>query len=121
MVKHSAPKTTFGSLQNPDHVSNAVIFHSSFSPEGAHNYCIITPGADRFRLRVFDTATGNLKNDYEEKEGDGKWTCVRWGHITEVSVCFFAVVAVTVVFSCCDRRYGLQLNITSSLSNCTMH
>lgn len=85
MVKHPTPKTTFGSLQNPDHVSNAVIFHSSFSPEGAHNYCIITPGADRFRLRVFDTATGNLKNDYEEKEGDGKWTCVRWGHITEVA------------------------------------
>lgn len=89
MVKHPTAKTTFGSLQNPDHVSNAVIFHSSFSPEGAHNYCIITPGADRFRLRVFDTATGNLKNDYEEKEGDGKWTCVRWGHITEVAVRFF--------------------------------
>ncbi|KAF8944301.1 WD repeat-containing protein 43 [Haplosporangium gracile] len=85
MVKHATAKTSFGSLQNPDQVSSAVIFHSSFSPEGAHNYCIITPGADRFRLRVFDTATGNLKNDYEEKEGDGKWTCVRWGHITEVA------------------------------------
>ncbi|KAF9903240.1 WD repeat-containing protein 43 [Linnemannia zychae] len=85
MVKHATAKTSFGTLQNPDQVSSAVIFHSSFSPEGAHNYCIITPGADRYRLRVFDTATGNLKNDYEEKEGDGKWTCVRWGHISEVA------------------------------------
>ncbi|KAG0281060.1 WD repeat-containing protein 43 [Linnemannia exigua] len=85
MVKHATAKTSFGSLQNPDQVSSAVIFHSSFSPEGAYNYCIITPGADHYRLRVFDTATGNLKNDYEEKEGDGKWTCVRWGHITEVA------------------------------------
>ncbi|KAK3830055.1 MAG: WD40-repeat-containing domain protein [Linnemannia gamsii] len=85
MVKHATAKTSFGSLQNPDQVSSAVIFHSSFSPEGAYNYCIITPGADHYRLRVFDTATGNLKNDYEEKEGDGKWTCVRWGHITEAA------------------------------------
>ncbi|KAF9919522.1 WD repeat-containing protein 43 [Linnemannia zychae] len=84
MVKQAAAKTSFGTLQNPDQVSSAVIFHSSFSPEGAHNYCIITPGADRFRLRVYDTATGNLKNDHEETEGDGKWTCVRWGHMTEV-------------------------------------
>ncbi|KAF9087328.1 WD repeat-containing protein 43 [Mortierella sp. GBA35] len=85
MVKQAAAKTSFGTLQNPDQVSNAVIFHSSFSPEGAHNYCIITPGADHYRLRVFDTATGTLKNDYEEKEGDGKWSCVRWGSIIEVA------------------------------------
>ncbi|KAF9345877.1 WD repeat-containing protein 43 [Mortierella sp. AD094] len=84
MVKKAQSKTTFGTLQNPDHVSNAVIVHSSFSPEGGHNYCIVTPGADHYRLRIFDTATGTIKNDYEQKEGDGKWTCVRWGSITEV-------------------------------------
>ncbi|KAF9286432.1 WD repeat-containing protein 43 [Mortierella alpina] len=83
MVKKAAAKTSFGTLQNPDHVSSAVIVHSSFSPEGGHNYCIVTPGADHYRLRIFDTATGNIKNDYEEKEGDGKWSCVRWGAITE--------------------------------------
>ncbi|KAF9171136.1 WD repeat-containing protein 43 [Mortierella sp. AD011] len=84
MVKKAQSKTTFGTLQNPDHVSNAVIVHSSFSPEGGHNYCIVTPGADHYRLRIFDAATGTIKNDYEQKEGDGKWTCVRWGSITEV-------------------------------------
>ncbi|KAF9115407.1 WD repeat-containing protein 43 [Mortierella sp. AM989] len=83
MVKKAQSKTTFGTLQNPDHVSNAVIVHSSFSPDGGHNYCIVTPGADHYRLRIFDTATGTIKNDYEQKEGDGKWTCIRWGSITE--------------------------------------
>ncbi|KAI1307384.1 WD repeat-containing protein 43 [Mortierella claussenii] len=83
MVKKAQSKSTFGTLQNPDHVSNTVIVHSSFSPEGGHNYCIVTPGADHYRLRIFDTATGTIKNDYEQKEGDGKWTCVRWGNITE--------------------------------------
>ncbi|KAF9437951.1 WD repeat-containing protein 43 [Entomortierella beljakovae] len=84
MVKKAQSKTTFGTLQNPDHVSNAAIVHSSFSPEGGHNYCIVTPGADHHRLRIFDTATGTIKNDYEQKEGDGKWTCIRWGSMTEV-------------------------------------
>ncbi|KAG0302410.1 WD repeat-containing protein 43 [Dissophora globulifera] len=83
MVKATSAKTSFGSLQNPDHISNAVIVHSSFSPDGGDSYCIVTPGADHHRLRIFDTATGTIKNDYEQKEGDGKWTCVRWGTITE--------------------------------------
>ncbi|KAF8936473.1 WD40-repeat-containing domain protein [Dissophora ornata] len=83
MVKATAAKTSFGSLQNPDHISNAVIVHSSFSPNGGDSYCIVTPGADHYRLRIFDTATGTIKNDYEQKEGDGKWTCIRWGTITE--------------------------------------
>lgn len=86
MVKKSSAKTSFGTLQNPDHVPNAVIIHSSFSPEEGLNYCIVTPGADHYRLRVFDTATGNIKNDYEEKEGDGKWTSVSWGAVTESGV-----------------------------------
>lgn len=86
MVKKSSAKTSFGTLQNPDHVPNAVIIHSSFSPEGGLNYCIVTPGADHYRLRVFDTTTGNIKNDYEEKEGDGKWTSVSWGAVTESGV-----------------------------------
>ncbi|KAF9411819.1 WD repeat-containing protein 43 [Podila epigama] len=85
MVKKSAPKPTFGSLQNPDKVPNTIIHHSSFSPDGGLNYCIVTPGADHYRLRVFDTTTGNLKNDYEEKEGDGKWTSVSWGSVEEAS------------------------------------
>ncbi|KAF9362209.1 WD repeat-containing protein 43 [Mortierella sp. NVP85] len=82
MVKATPAKTSFGTLQNPDHVSNAVVVHSSFSPDG-HSFCIVTPGADHHRLRIFDTTTGNIKNDYEQTEGDGKWTCVRWGSITE--------------------------------------
>ncbi|KAF9183780.1 WD repeat-containing protein 43 [Haplosporangium sp. Z 767] len=86
MVKKTAAKTSFGTLQNPDHVSNTVILYSSFSPDGGHNYCIVTPGADHHRLRIFDSATGTIKNDYEAKEGDGKWTCVRWGTITETGV-----------------------------------
>ncbi|KAG0039763.1 WD repeat-containing protein 43 [Gryganskiella cystojenkinii] len=85
MVKPQAAKTSFGTLQNPDHVSNAVIIHSSFSPDGGNNYCIVTPGADHHRLRIFDTTTGTIKNDYEQKEGDGKWTSVRWGSINEAS------------------------------------
>ncbi|KAF9987610.1 WD repeat-containing protein 43 [Modicella reniformis] len=83
MVKATPAKTSFGTLQNPDHVSNAVVVHSSFSPDGGHNFCIVTPGADHHRLRIFDTTTGTIKNDYEQTEGDGKWTCVRWGSITE--------------------------------------
>ncbi|KAF9581097.1 WD repeat-containing protein 43 [Lunasporangiospora selenospora] len=86
MVKKAAPKPTFSSLQNSDRSSNATVIHSSFSPEGCHNYCIVTPGADQYRLRVFDTATGNVKNDYEEKGADGRWTCVRWGSIVEPGV-----------------------------------
>lgn len=85
MVKPAAAKTSFGTLQNPDHVSNVVVIHSSFSPDGGSNYCIVTPGADHHRLRIFDTTTGTIKNDYEQKEGDGKWTCVRWGSINESS------------------------------------
>ncbi|GJJ71949.1 U3 small nucleolar RNA-associated protein 5 [Entomortierella parvispora] len=85
MVKPAAAKTSFGTLQNPDHVSNAVVIHSSFSPDGGSNYCIVTPGADHHRLRIFDTTTGTIKNDYEQKEGDGKWTCVRWGSLNEAS------------------------------------
>ncbi|KAG0362090.1 WD40-repeat-containing domain protein [Gamsiella multidivaricata] len=84
MVKATPTKTSFGTLQNPDHVSSALIIHSSFSPmDGGSNYCIVTPGADHYRLRIFDTATGTIKNDYEQKEGDGKWTCIRWGAISE--------------------------------------
>jgi hypothetical protein len=85
MVKATPAKTSFGTLQNPDHVSNAVVVHSSFSPDG-HSFCIVTPGADHHRLRIFDTTTGNIKNDYEQTEGDGKWTCIRWGSITETGV-----------------------------------
>ncbi|KAG0261968.1 WD repeat-containing protein 43 [Actinomortierella ambigua] len=81
MVKKA--QTGFGSLQNPDQPTNVVVVHSSFSPDGGNSYVIVTPGADRHRLRVFDTATGTLKNDYEEEEGDGKWSCVRWGSIVE--------------------------------------
>ncbi|KAF9917831.1 WD repeat-containing protein 43 [Lobosporangium transversale] len=84
MVKKAQSKTTFDTLQNPDQVSGTtVIVHSSFSPEGGHSYCIVTPGADHYRLRIFDTTTGAIKNNYEQKEGDGKWTCIRWGNITE--------------------------------------
>ncbi|CAG8432901.1 4730_t:CDS:2 [Diversispora eburnea] len=49
------------------------------SPEG-DLFAIITQGVDRHRLRVFDTHTGTVNNDFSSEKEDN-FTCLSWGNV----------------------------------------
>lgn len=49
------------------------------SPE-ADFFAIIIQGIDRHRLRIFDTHTGTVSNDFSSERGD-RFTCLSWGNV----------------------------------------
>src|SRR5579862_5213308 len=81
--KHKSKSDSTNSAANLASNTKIPTVFAAFSPTDGIYYGIVTPGIDRYRLRIFDTATGIVKNEFEEEDSDGKWTCLRWGVAVE--------------------------------------
>ncbi|CAG8766506.1 38864_t:CDS:10 [Gigaspora margarita] len=53
---------------------------ASFDLPAAEFFALVTQSVDRHRLRVFDTHTGTVNNDFSSDKED-KFTCLTWGKI----------------------------------------
>ncbi|CAG8603059.1 24388_t:CDS:2 [Gigaspora rosea] len=53
---------------------------ASFDLPAAEFFALVTQSVDRHRLRVFDTHTGTVNNDFSSDKED-KFTCLSWGKI----------------------------------------